>query len=106
MSEDEVKEILSDRKQDDRENGFNMMATKAYHQMGDISRDEPQLCFIYSETKDYWVGQWCEGFGFFNVLFPKDTTRYVTKEEVEEFNGRQMYINSRPIGKLEVTTRI
>jgi len=38
-----------------------MMATKAVHKLGDISRDTPDLCIIHGqdEKKSYWtMGNW------------------------------------------------
>lgn len=58
-----------------------MMATKAYHKLGDISSDKPNFCLIFSETEDCYIGRWMEGFGFINVSFPKATTRELTPEE-------------------------
>ena len=84
---------------------YHMMATKAYHQLGDISSEYPDLCAISNETPDYYVGSWVEGFGFFHVLFPKKSTRDLTDEEIEKWNGVQMTINSNPIGKLHITKR-
>lgn len=97
----ELKKVLHTRK----DFHFHMMATKAHHQLGDLSRDEPELCSISNETPDYWVGSWVEGYGFFNVLFPKETTRDLTKEEFELWNGRKMAINSTPIGSIKIEKR-
>lgn len=84
---------------------FHMMATKAHHQLGDLSRDVPELCSISNETPDYYVGSWVEGFGFFGVLFPKETTRDLTQEEFDLWNGRGMAINSTPIGRISIKKR-
>ena len=84
---------------------FHMMATKAYHQLGDISRDKPDLCVISNETPDFYVGNWSEGYGFFNVLFPKETTKDLTDEEFEKFDGIPMGINGSPIGSLNIERR-
>lgn len=48
-----------------------MKATIAVHKMGDISRDEEDYCFVYAEDDDNYYGNWCEGYGFFDVRFPK-----------------------------------
>lgn len=58
-----------------------MIATKALHAMGDISRDNPDLAVIYDETDDAYIGEWVTGFGFVNVHFPKATTRELTDDE-------------------------
>lgn len=71
-----------------------MMATKAIHQLGDISRDEADLCIIHSEDEENYIGNWVYGLGFVNVKFPKETTRSLTPEEVEQFNGKGFAIGS------------
>lgn len=77
-----------------------MMATKAIHQLGDISRGEPDLCVIRSEDADNYIGNWVEGYGFINVKFPKRTTRELTDEEKEKWHGRQITIGGSPIGTI------
>ena len=83
------------------ENSY-MMATTAYHYMGDISRDVPDLCIVGRETDDYFIGNWIMGFGFIDVLFPKETTRALTPEEIEYYNSRHVQINNQPPFKLKV----
>ena len=73
-----------------------MMATKAIHQTGDISRDEEDICHIESEDGDSYIGSWVTGFGFFNVRFPKATTRDLTDAEIDEFDGKLVQISSQP----------
>lgn len=73
-----------------------MMATKAMHQIGDLSRDRPDICRI-DEADDWnYFGAWVSGLGFFNVAFPKETTRELTDEEFERFNGQLYRISSQP----------
>jgi len=65
-----------------------MMGTKAYAGVSkkiDISRDVPDLCQVWDETKYYYIGAWEAGFGFMNVHFPKSTTRPLTNKEVDDF---------------------
>lgn len=81
----------------------DLMGTKAYHQLGDISRDEYDLFYATGETQNYWVGMWVEGFGYFNVLFPKETSRELTKDEIEKYNNTYVQINSQPPIKLGVS---
>jgi hypothetical protein len=60
-----------------RENSFpwkTMYATKAYHQLGDISRDEISECIVSESDDEFYYGQWREGFGYIDVKFPKETT--------------------------------
>jgi len=99
----------------DFEKPFNMIATKAYHQLGDISRDlteedleedlEENLSYISSETKNYYIGMWLTGFGFINVLFPKESTRDLTEEEFKKLNKFSYNINSTNYGKYQLTKR-
>ena len=79
-----------------------MMATKAIHKLGDISSDEPDLCFIREETGKHYIGNWVTGFGFINVKFPKETTRNLTKKEVEHYNKMSIRINNQPAFQLKV----
>ena len=65
------------------ENKKIMAGSIAYHQLGDISRewgtslpneyDTLEYAVVTHETEKYYIGAWVEGYGFFNVLFPKDT---------------------------------
>lgn len=82
----------------EREKIGYMMATRAFHLLGDISSDEPDLCHIYGITENgfYYVGMWELGYGFFNVLFPKETTRPLTDDEVDEWSGRKTQIAHQP----------
>jgi hypothetical protein len=65
-----------------------MMATKAIHTLGDISRDAPSLAIIDGEDGDDFIGEWVTGVGYVNVRFPKATTRELTAEERAEYNGK------------------
>ena len=65
-----------------------MMATTAIHQSGDISRDPADICYVYEEDAENYIGEWVTGFGFVHVKFPKDMTRELTPEEVEKYHGQ------------------
>jgi len=80
-----------------------LMGTKAIHLLGDISRDEFDLFSTSAETEKYWIGMWVTGFGFFNVLFPKETSRELTNEEVEKYNKTYVQLSSNPPIKLNVS---
>lgn len=77
-----------------------MMATTAFHFTGEISEEEPSLCAIGGETRDddfgYYTGMWVLGYGYYNVLFPKNSTRPLTDEEVEYWSTRQVAIGHQP----------
>lgn len=79
-----------------------MMATTAIHQLGDISRDEPDLCHIEREEGDNYIGAWVTGFGFIGVQFPKATTRELTEEELTYYDNRGIRMGSGPIIPLRV----
>ena len=78
-----------------------MMATKAIHQLGDISSEIPDLCFIHSEDEENYIGNWVIGV-FTNVKFPKETTRELIKDEINYWNSVTLRIGSQPSYKLKV----
>lgn len=67
-----------------------MMATRAVHKLGDLTRDEPDLAIVYpdQETDTDYVGEWATGYGYVMVRFPKETTRPLTEAEHTRFAGR------------------
>ena len=67
-----------------------MMATKAIHQLGDISSNTPDLCMITNEDESDYIGNWVAGLGFIGVRFPKETTRELTQEEKNHWNGSML----------------
>jgi len=84
MTRDEVIEELKHKLYDDDYfKGFHMMGTQAYHQLGRLSKAVPELCFIYNETKDHYVGAWITGFDMREVLFPKKTTKDLTPRQIK-----------------------
>jgi len=76
-----------------------MMATTAIHMLGDISRDEPDLCVVHSETDTDYVGMWVFGLGFCDVKFPKVATRELTADEATKYNGTGIAIHSLRTGE-------
>lgn len=58
---------------------------EAQHQLGDISRDEPDLFSATGETDTAYYGAWIEGFGYIGVMFPKNSVRKATEEEKQEY---------------------
>jgi hypothetical protein len=88
--------------------GFHMMATKAYHQLGDISRNEPDLCYVYGEAgenKEYLVGQWVTGFGFFGVLYPVESTRELTEEEIKKYEDTYIQLADYTPHKIKIAKK-
>ena len=72
----------------------HMMATTAIHKIGDISRDKPDLCGVYDEDDENYIGRWTTGFMLDRVKFPKSTTRELTEEEHEKYNGMRISLGS------------
>ncbi len=79
-----------------------MIATTAIHKLGDISREDGDLCRVTKETETDYLGMWVTGFGFFDVKFPKETTRDLTPEEVEKYNKKYVQLSSCMPQKLKV----
>lgn len=81
-----------------------MMATKAIHKLGDISRDAPEdgvygvenLCIVCDGDDENYIGNWVTGFGYMEVKFPKSTTRELTEEEKVRCDGMQIAIGGQP----------
>ena len=78
-----------------------MIATKAIHKLGDLSREE-DICIITDEDDDNYIGMWVTGYGFGNVKFAKSSTRELTPEEIEKYNSMYVQINNQPAVKLKV----
>lgn len=76
-----------------------MKATKAIHQLGDISRDVPEWCSIIEEDDENFYGVWVEGFGFYDVKFPKETTKPLTEEECKEFANLHYVLAGNDLGE-------
>ena len=77
-----------------------LMATTAYHNIGDFSYETPDLCCVYEETDGAYIGSFVLGIGAFNVVFPKETTRNLTKDEVKFWSKQYIGIGSQPSHKL------
>ena len=59
-----------------------MMATKASHYLGDVSRKVPTLCIVHSVVDGkYFIGSWDGITAYSNIKFPVRTTRELTEEE-------------------------
>lgn len=89
--------------------GRYMMATSAMSGgriPADISREEPDLCYVDGEDGADWIGRWVEGFGFVNVRFPKRTTRDLTEEEIVRYDGKMLALwgnPEAPMGTIRIT---
>jgi len=80
-----------------------MMAAKAMHKIGDISREKEDICIIHAENDQNYIGNWVTGFGFINVEFPKKTTREFTPCEIKKYNSTYVQLSDYPPHKLNVT---
>lgn len=85
-----LKQIINDSKEI---NVRVIAGSTAYHQLGDISREwginlneRPEYVRIDRETEHYYVGAWVEGFGFFNVVYPKNSIRELSQEEQQVYS--------------------
>lgn len=67
-----------------------VMATKAHHRLGDLSREVPDLCIVDSEDEDNYYGHWVDGFRFTHVRFPKATTRPLSESEIARYHGHHI----------------
>ena len=83
-----------------------MMATQAFHKLGDISSGEADLCRVSSEEDEYFYGSWVCGLGFIDVAFPKATTRRLVPEEVQKYDGMGLTLSGAPIGRLDLAGRV
>ena len=79
-----------------------MMATKAFHQLGEISSKEPDICHVNKKVGGHYIGSWVFGFGFFNVKFPVETTRELTSEEVAKYNKGRVQLADHTPYKLNI----
>jgi hypothetical protein len=64
-----------------------VVATKAYHLLGEISSEFPDWAWVSEEDVDNYYGRWVTGLGMFNVRFPKETTRLPTPDEEHRFSS-------------------
>lgn len=80
----------------------HMMATTAIHKLGDISSEEPDLCRVYDQDEENYYGMWVTGLGFFDVRFPKATTRELTEEEIEYWSNQYLYMAGSNLGKIKL----
>lgn len=83
-----------------------MMATTANHKLGDISREQPDLCVVSEEDENNYIGNWVFGLGFIDVEFPKSTTRELTEEEIEKYHGKPMSINGHFFGAINIKNEV
>ena len=82
MEIEEVNKILKKAK---RINSMILLATKAYHRLGDASQKKLRLCFVSRETEKFFIGYWRNSY-LFDVVFPKETTKKISSvEEIKKY---------------------
>jgi len=54
-----------------------VMATEAFHNMGNISRKASSVAIVSESDDDNFYGHWADGYGFIDVRFPKKTTKII-----------------------------
>ena len=67
-----------------------MMATRAF--AGDsysVELEEPDICIVFEEDEENYIGNWVEGLGFIGLKFPNKTTRELTEEEKEKYHVQE-----------------
>lgn len=74
----------------------------AKHKMGDIGRTEDDFIRVFSEDDTYYIGNFAEGFGFIDVKYKKEDCRNLTKEEVDDLNGKWIGINGNPYYQISI----
>jgi hypothetical protein len=79
-----------------------MMATEAFHKLGNMSSDTPELCVVNGETDEYYIGMFVYGMGYFDIRFSKKTTRDLTEAEIKEYDGTTVSLGGRPYYKLKI----
>lgn len=64
-----------------------MMAIVARHRLAsNLNSLAPDICFIYGEDGDSWVGRWILNYtNIYDVLFPKTSTRQLTPYEIDKY---------------------
>lgn len=74
----------------------------AFHKMGNIGRDNDDRINIHYESDNHYMGVFCEGFGFINVIFNKEDVRPLTVEEIDKINGMYFGINNQPYHQISI----
>jgi hypothetical protein len=68
----------------------------AYHGLGDIGRPavagRTEFIVVGAEKPGFLIGNFCEGYGFINVHFPREACREVTAEEQAWLSRRRIAI--------------
>lgn len=74
----------------------------AIYKLGNMGRENDDYIRVYSETEDYYIGNFEEGFGFVDVKFRKKDCRPLTEEERKQINGKWYSINGNLLYRIYV----
>lgn len=74
----------------------------AIHKLGNIGRENDDYIRVYSETEDYYIGNFEEGVDFVDVKFRKKDCRPLTEEERKQINGKWYSINGNLLYRIYV----
>ena len=76
-------------------------SSHAYHKLGDIGRPATtgrvEFITVRAEKPGFLVGNFCEGFGFFDVHFPREACRELTTAEEAWLSGRVTVVGPWPV---------
>jgi len=56
---------------------IEILATTAIHQLGDISRETPDVAYVSESDDENYYGYWKTGYGYIDVRFPKSTSEII-----------------------------
>ena len=76
--------------------------TPALHLLGGIGRDVDDYIRVHDEDEEFYIGNFEEGLGFIDVKYKKSDVRSLTKEEVDDLNGKWYTINGHPMSQIYV----
>lgn len=76
-------------------------SSHAYHKLADIGRKavagRVEFIAVHAEKPGFLVGSFCEGYGFFNVHFPREACGELTAEEKAWLSGQRAVISPWPV---------
>jgi len=73
--------------------------THAFHKLGDIGRpqsDRVEFIQVWSEKADFFIGRFTEGYGFFDVHFPRAACSEPTAKEKKWLAGKKTGVGPFP----------
>lgn len=68
----------------------------AMHKSGDVGKwTFDDMIFVSDHSKSEYIGSFCEGIGYINVIFKKEDVRPLTKKEIDDLNKTCATINGQ-----------